>query len=183
MPMPESVAFGAATVAPTSYRTDQTSTNVIPEVVTLTLDARTIPGDDPARLVGQVAEAADRAAAGAGRVAAETTIVPAHWRSYTGFEMEYPSVFPAFELPEDHPVLLAARSALEEAFGRPVPVYLWRFATDGGHFVEAGIPTFGFGPGDERLAHTTEERIGLGELAEGLLGNAALAARLGDTAL
>lgn len=61
-----------------------------------------------------------------------------------------------------------------------MPVDLWRFATDGGHFMAAGIPTIGFGPGDERLAHTTEERIDLDQLARGLLGNAALCARLGE---
>jgi acetylornithine deacetylase/succinyl-diaminopimelate desuccinylase-like protein len=183
LPMPESVAFGPATVAPTLYRSDQTSANVIPEVVRLTLEARTIPGDDPAELAARLAAAAEQAAAGSGDVRAETEIHTAHWRAYTGYERSFPAVFPAFELPEDHAVLRGARAALEGALGRVVPVFLWRFATDGGHFMAAGIPTVGYGPGDERLAHTTAERIGLDELAEGLLGNAALAASLGDVCL
>jgi len=55
-----------------------------------------------------------------------------------------------------------------------------RCATDGGHFHAAGIPTIGYGPGDETLAHTIEERIDLDDLVAGLVGNAALAARLGE---
>jgi acetylornithine deacetylase/succinyl-diaminopimelate desuccinylase-like protein len=36
---------------------------------------------------------------------------------------------------------------------------VWRFATDGRFTAARGIPTIGFGPGDENLAHTTLEHI------------------------
>jgi len=39
---------------------------------------------------------------------------------------------------------------------------VWRFATDGGHLAEMGATALGFGPGDDRLVHTVEERISLG---------------------
>jgi len=178
MPMAASPALGAASVAPTLYRTDQTSPNVIPEQVTLTLDWRTVPEEGAEQVLARVsALAVAEAPAG---VTVEARIPQARWRTYTGLDRMLPSAHSAFELAEAHTLVQAARAALEAVYDADVPVYLWRFATDGSHFMAAGIPTVGFGPGDERLAHTTEERIGLDELARGLLGNAALCARLGE---
>ena len=75
-------------------------------------------------------------------------------------------------------MLGAARAALQEAFGHPVPVGRWTFATDGGHLFAAGVPCVGFGPGDERLAHTNLEHIPVSELPKAAVGNAVLAAAL-----
>ena len=52
------------------------------------------------------------------------------------------------------------------------------FATDGGHLFAAGIPCIGFGPGDERLAHTNREHVAIADLHEAAIGNAVLAAAL-----
>jgi acetylornithine deacetylase/succinyl-diaminopimelate desuccinylase-like protein len=39
-------------------------------------------------------------------------------------------------------------------------VRTWGFSTDGAYTRgEAGIPTIGFGPGDDRLAHTANEQV------------------------
>ena len=53
--------------------------------------------------------------------------------------------------------------------------YAWDFATDGGHFSQAGMACVGFGPGDEHLAHTVQEHIPIAELETAMAGNAALA--------
>ncbi len=176
--MVQSAAFGAASVAPTLYRTDQTSPNVIPEELSLTLDWRTVPVEGAERVLERIRELAARTVAPG--VTVDVRVVDAGWQTYTGLARAYPMAHPAFELAEAHPLVQNTRAALEWVYDQAVPVYLWRFATDGGHFMAAGIPTVGFGPGDERLAHTTEEHITLGELARGLLGNAALCAKLGD---
>lgn len=176
--MVQSATFGAASVAPTLVQTDQSSPNVIPETLTLTLDWRTVPEEGAEQLLARLAELAGRSAAPG--VAVDVRVKDAVWETYTGLSRAYPMAHPAFELAEAHPLVKAARAALEQVYEETVPVYLWRFATDGGHYMAAGIPTVGFGPGDERLAHTTEEHISLGELARGLLGNAALCAQLGE---
>jgi acetylornithine deacetylase/succinyl-diaminopimelate desuccinylase-like protein len=38
----------------------------------------------------------------------------------------------------------------------------------------AGIPTVGFGPGDDRLAHTNQERISLAQMEEAVTAYTAL---------
>lgn len=178
LPMAVDAELGTATVAPTLLRTDNLSPNVIPSVITLTLDWRVVPGEDADSLIARLAPLAD-AACGPG-VGAEVRLREDTWRSYTGLERTYPSVAPAFLRPADDPLVRAACDVLSDCLGAPVPAQLWRFATDGGHFAAAGVPTIGYGPGDEALAHTIEERIELTALVQGLAGNAALAARLGE---
>jgi len=63
-----------------------------------------------------------------------------------------------------------------------VNVIIWRFATDGGHLMAAGVPTIGFGPAEEDAVHTVGESVRLDTLAEGLLGYVALALDLGGDA-
>ena len=53
-------------------------------------------------------------------------------------------------------------------FGEDRGLDVWSFATDGGHLMAAGIPTIGFGPGDETLAHTNQERLELSQLKEAM---------------
>ena len=68
---------------------------------------------------------------------------------------------------------------LERRFGHEVPVIKWRFATDGAHLVNAGIPTIGFAPASDLYPHTTGDRIELEEMVKGLVGYMALALELG----
>ncbi|MGD9316853.1 MAG: M20/M25/M40 family metallo-hydrolase, partial [Anaerolineae bacterium] len=95
--------------------------------------------------------------------------------SHTGFEMAYPDTFPSFTTPAGHPWLVEAQTALETALGHGVEVGIWRFATDGGHFAAAGATVLGFGPGDDAVVHTVEERLPLDQLVESVVGYMALA--------
>lgn len=178
LPMSLDAELGAATVAPTLVRTDNVSPNVIPSVISLTLDWRVVPGETVDTLIARLAPLADAACAPG--VRADVRLREDTWRTYTGLERTYPSVAPAFLRPADDSLVRAACDVLSDCLGAPVPVQLWRFATDGGHFAAAGVSTIGYGPGDETLAHTIEERIELTELVHGLAGNATLAARLGE---
>jgi acetylornithine deacetylase/succinyl-diaminopimelate desuccinylase-like protein len=68
---------------------------------------------------------------------------------------------------------------LAHAVSRPVDVIIWRFATDGGHLMAAGVPTIGFGPAEAHTLHTVREHVPVEMLAEGMLGYVALALELG----
>jgi len=67
-------------------------------------------------------------------------------------------------LPIDPPAVARAK----ETLGRPFPPSIWRFATDGGHLMAGGIPTVGFGPGDEAQAAISLDPH-FPELAQGLV--------------
>lgn len=168
--------LGAETFAPTLLFTDQTSANVVPGEVRLHVDWRTVPQRGPEDIRSEVARRLDGALLDG--ASGQVTIKELRLRAYTGVERELPAAFPSLEIEETDPMLGAARAALEEAFGHPVPVGRWTFATDGGHLFAAGIPCIGFGPGDERLAHTNQEHVAVADLPAAAVGNAVLAAAL-----
>jgi len=61
-----------------------------------------------------------------------------------------------------------------------MPPRFWKFTTDGGHLARAGTACIGFGPGDETVVHTVQERIGIEQLVEAMAGYLALALALGE---
>ena len=100
-------------------------------------------------------------------------------RTYTGRTANFPAVFPSFGLPAEDPLVRRGQRVLEQTLSRDVDLIIWRFATDGGHLMEAGVPTIGFGPAEAGELHTVGESVSLPMLEEGLLGYAALALELG----
>jgi putative selenium metabolism hydrolase len=172
--------LGPETWAPTLIATDQTSSNVIPGELRLSIDWRTVPQRGPEAIRSRVQEVLDGSLADGASGTVE--VQQLHLTAYTGAQRDVPAAFPSFVLPEDDPLLTESKAALERTFERAVRVGRWTFATDGGHLVAAGIPCVGFGPGDERLAHTNQERVAIAELTRGALGNAVLAATLTEPA-
>ncbi|MDX1644875.1 MAG: M20/M25/M40 family metallo-hydrolase, partial [Thermoanaerobaculia bacterium] len=175
---PVDEVLGASSVAPTLLATDQESANVVPGEVWQTLDWRTVPGqqDEEVRrrleeiLAASLADGAD----------GEVTVPVYTRRTYTGRTMEIPGSNPPYALADDHPAVVAAGGILTEIVGGEAATPgIWKFATDGGHFAEAGMAPVGIGPGDEFLAHTNVEQIEIEALDVALDINRALAERLG----
>jgi succinyl-diaminopimelate desuccinylase len=169
----EHPVLGRATIAPTLIRTDQRSANVIPGEAYQTLDCRIVPPQSAASLRADLLPILKAA-----EIEGTTgdILIPQHERvSFAGFELKYPADNPAHALPADHPAVTTAVDTLAAVLGAPPPVDVWEFATDGGHFAEAGWTVVGFGPGDDRLAHTVNEHILIDDLDVGMRGNEALA--------
>lgn len=164
--------YGVSTVAPTRVVSEPVSANVTPSSLHLVLDWRNIPGEDPkeivAKLEGLLADSLEPDCRGRVEIATKALV------SYTGFQMTYLDTFPSFTTAADLPWLAQAQSGLEAALDRQVEVSTWRFATDGGHFAAAGVTVLGFGPGDDAVVHTVEERLPIDQLAESVVGYAAL---------
>ena len=179
--MPTDKDLGPSTVAPTLLRTDQTSANVVPGEVWQTCDWRNIPGQSGEDARDMLQEVALRALA-ANPAHAESEIdvvVPViDRRTYTGLDRPIPGSNPAYILPTDHPAVLAAEEICRDVLKEERPTGVWQFATDGGHFAEAGMAPVGFGPGDEFLAHTVNEHIEIVALEEAMAVNEELARRL-----
>lgn len=172
----EAGELGASTVAPTLVATDQSSANVIPAEVAQTLDWRNVPGETEEVVLARLQELVDDVLEPGAR--AELTIPTQDRVTYTGVHAPIPANNPSYLLAESHPLVEAARGLAEAALGRPPGVGVWSFATDGGHFAAAGCEPVGFGPGDERLAHTVDEHIEIGQLAAALDVNEAFAREL-----
>jgi len=167
--------LGRSSVAPTLLRTDQTSGNVVPGEVWLTCDWRNVPGEAPER----ARESLERLAVEVAEpgVAVEVTIPTQPLVSWTGRTVETSAAHPAYLLAAEHPAVVAASSLAAEC-GASGDADVWRFATDGSHFYEAGWTPVGFGPGDEGLAHTVDENVEIAALELSLAVNARLGREL-----
>jgi putative selenium metabolism hydrolase len=87
--------------------------------------------------------------------------------SYTGFVFPVDKYFPAWAFEENHPLVVAGQKT-RQAIGLPdAPSGKWGFSTNGIYWAgKAGIPSIGFGPGDELTAHTTEDSVSLDEVVK-----------------
>lgn len=85
--------------------------------------------------------------------------------SYTGEVSPILSYCPTWVLEEDHPFLKTAVESYKNLFEKEPKVDKWTFSTNGvGSMGRAGIPTFGFGPGNEVVAHAPNESIPIDDL-------------------
>ena len=168
--------LGCSTVAPTLISTDQTSANVVPGKVELVCDWRTVPGESAEQARQALEKIAVQSAEPQARV--EVTIPSYPRRTYTGQAVSIPADNPAYVLPTSHRAVDAAQRIASQALGHETPVGIWKFATDGGHFAEAGMAPVGFGPGNEALAHTIDEHVEITELDAAIRVNERFASEL-----
>ncbi len=87
--------------------------------------------------------------------------------SYTGFVFPLNKYFPSWLLEDSHPLVQAGMSSIKDLWGEERPLGTWDFSTNGTYWAgKAGIPSIGFGPGDERDAHTPTENVSLKEVVD-----------------
>jgi putative selenium metabolism hydrolase len=86
-------------------------------------------------------------------------------KAYTGLEYGMEKYYPTWTLPVNHEVVKTGVSAYKKIFGKEPKVDKWTFSTNGimtcGVY---GIPTIGFGPGNEVLAHAPDEKVPVTDL-------------------
>ena len=87
--------------------------------------------------------------------------------SYTGFVFPVDKYFPAWALEEDHPLVQAGQQARKEIGLPDAASGKWNFSTNGIYWTgKAGIPSIGFGPGDEETAHTVNDSVSLDDMVK-----------------
>jgi putative selenium metabolism hydrolase len=92
--------------------------------------------------------------------------------------VELVNVYPLMATSPDEPIVAAARAAVEAATGRRPALKAWRFGVNATFMNAAGIPSVGLGPGDERLAHTPDERVPVAQVLQACRAYALLIERL-----
>jgi len=106
-----------------------------------------------------------------------------HYRekSYTGLEYGMEKYYPTWTLAADHPAVTRAAAVFRSLFTQEPRVDKWTFSTNAvtinGIY---GIPTIGFGPGNEVSAHAPNEKIPVDDLVRASAFYALYALRLGQ---
>jgi putative selenium metabolism hydrolase len=170
--------FGVSTAAATRIVTAPGSVNVIPSLAKITLDWRNVPSEGVDEILEKVRALAQECLIPDSSV--EVALAERRLRSWAGFEEAGPCLRRGFSTQEPQEIIRAASRALRRVHGRPVKASQWRFATDGGDASAGGVLTVGYGEGDEALAHSCREHIGVAELQRGVAGNASLVLALDE---
>jgi len=85
--------------------------------------------------------------------------------AYTGLTYGMEKYYPTWKMEESHPVVANGVKAFESLYARKPKVDKWTFSTNG--IMTCGtykIPTIGFGPGNEVLAHAPNEKVPVEDL-------------------
>ncbi len=140
--------------------------SVVPASCRATFDRRTLVGEDEAVILGQVEAAIARAQKTHPGLQAECHLAVGEEKCWTGETIRAKRYFPAWQVDENSALVQKARKGLMDA-GIDAPLSHFSFCTNGSHFCgEAGIPTIGYGPSLESLAHVRDEYIEIDQLTK-----------------
>ena len=80
--------------------------------------------------------------------------------AWTGLKYGMEKYYPTWKIPEDDEIVQVGKRTFETLFNKKPNIDKWTFSTNGvtinGIY---GIPTIGFGPGNEVLAHAPNEKV------------------------
>jgi len=122
-----------------------TKPNVVPESCRIVIDRRLTMGETPERAVKEFE-----------KIVAKLSVEDPDLRASVNYLYGWrPTLIPA-----DEEIVRVVRAAVETTLGFESELVVSRFHTDGGYIHHmAKMPIVVFGPGDEALAHTTDEYI------------------------
>jgi putative selenium metabolism hydrolase len=151
--------LGNGRITVTDLHVDTASINAVPNGATVYVDRRLTFGEDPQDELKRIQQLIGE------RDDIEASILKYEVPSYTGFVYPLDKIYPAWALAEDHPFVTAGQTTGEMLWGSMPPSYKWNFSTNGIFWTgKAGIPSVGFGPGDEIHAHTVIDQVPLDDV-------------------
>ncbi len=143
--------LGRATLTPTSIRSYPDATHTIQDLAKLTFDRRLLPGQDPATALRQIEQALADLSPWAIGVRAGA--------------FQYPA-----EIPLDGLFMHCARDGLRRMGLGESETFASHGCVDAGLLVRNGCEAAMWGPGDQAMWHTDEERLPVHTLVEGAAG-------------
>ncbi len=161
--LPTDPFLGKATVAVTDAHTRTASINAVPDQFTIFLDRRLILGESKEKTLAQIRGLIPDYLQDEIRVEDLFYDTP----SYTGFVFPVDKYFPPWVLEEEHLIVQAGQETIQQLWNETRPTGKWGFSTNGTYWAgKAGIPSIGFGPGDEIYAHRHDEHVSLNEVVQ-----------------
>ncbi len=163
--------LGKGTIAVTELHSLSSARNAIPDRCNMTIDRRITLGETAPRVLAELETLVQREG-----LRADVSIAQYQQSSYTGHRLTGEAHYPAWLLGPEHPLLLQAAASVEKSLGHKPEIDIWRFSSDGVYTMGlAGIPTIGFGPGDDLLSLAPNEFISLSALHRSIPAYANLA--------
>jgi len=150
--------LGKGTVVASYLECDSASLNAVPAAARLYVDRRLTAGETPEAALAEI-----RDLPGIGD--ATVQLLEYDESSWTGERAHQDKIFPAWVLPEGHVLVRSIAGAVAAVTGTAPRISRWGFSTNGvATMGRHGIPSVGFAPGMEELAHTTGEWVAVRDL-------------------
>lgn len=177
MALAEDALLGPAIIEVTDIRSEPyPGASVIPSYCRATLDRRTLPGETEEMVLASIQKIIDDLAVRDPEFSSQVYLAQATQRCYTGNLIEAKRFFPAWRFEAESPFVQNALSALETA-GISTGISFYSFCTNGSQSAGfRGIPTLGFGPSRENLAHVADEYVEIDQLEKARIGYRVIAA-------
>jgi putative selenium metabolism hydrolase len=157
--------LGPGKVTVTDMKVQTPSINAVPDLARVYVDRRLTFGESAEGAIEQIRALVPEPYRSNGDVTVE--MMRYDDPSYTGFVFRVDKYFPAWALPAEHPLVQAGITAAQ-LIGLPEhSPSKWNFSTNGIYWMgKAGIPSIGFGPGEEETAHTTIDSVLLADVVK-----------------
>lgn len=150
--------LGSGSVIVSHIESTTPSLNAVPDRARIFLDRRLTVGETVETAIAEL-----RSLPHIGD--AEVELLRYEGRGWNGQRVAQDKHFPTWVLPEDHELVQGVTRAALAVLGAPPSIGRWSFSTNGvATMGRLGIPTVGFAPGREELAHTTEEHVSVDHL-------------------
>jgi len=147
--------LGAGTLAVTHIENIERTKNVIPDRCDFVIDRRLTLGETEANALAEIQGLmAKEGVNGMAQVAKFKAL------SYTGKAYTEKKAYLAWVIDDHHPLVKTVSKLVQRARNKKPQLGRWDFSTAGVFTMgNRGIPTVGFGPGDEAVAHTVADRV------------------------
>ena len=153
--------LGHGRITVTDMHVKTPSINAVPNEALIYIDRRITFGEEPQAVLEHVKRVVGD------RKDIESTILVYDTPSYTGFVFPLDKIYPAWALPVTDPYVQAGVQAGTLLWGEPLPTGKWDFSTNGTYWCgKAGIPSIGYGPGNEIHAHTVLDQVPLDDVVK-----------------
>lgn len=154
--------LGKGTTAVTKIECDTGSLNTVPDGCTIYIDRRLTYGETMEKALSELNSLPSIKETGA-----QVEILKYDIPSYTNFKVETDKYFPSWILNEEHVLVQAGVKCTEQVLGYKPLVDKWTFSTNGiASMGQLNIPTIGFGPSEEKFAHTPEDQVAVEHLVK-----------------
>jgi len=165
--LPSHPQLGKTTLSINTIDVEPSVINVIPSKCSFDLDIRNTPNYPPDKIILDIERVIAVLKKKDPQLKANILMSEVEETSYTGYKKKVKKILLPFYIDPNMDIVIKVKKAIEKSLERPIKLKTWKFATDASYFSGvAKIPTIGFGPGDERFAHSKDEHIPIKDVVE-----------------